>query len=685
MSIAALATREVATVTPRPDRGGERHGRQVFDERVDEDMKGQMHEIGTMRSLQLSVALVLRSGSGVGKTYATQTARYGSLRLQEKRKEEAEQHKQPCEDCPYDLYSAYIGFNVGESLQSEEEEYMQRMRSAEGVAVVVLTRLLAWLAAFVASFCPEGEADRPEGKGEDWDAVMQPQYPVADAAVAAMPYAKMHGDTTATRDLLLGKVEGCLRALANARKAAGQKPLALLVAVDEGQKLDKLEGCEPYENGGGARWALHVLRELQRTALSCGVALLPICTGINPEVSLGDGTDGMNMVLREAGAVVMLPNEWRDYCEEHLGKKTKLFSSRPAVHAFYALLWPRARHVATIAEGPSTVLKTQVASLDWSYPNRKGEEYDARGILKAAADQTKSACGIPQNMVRYGDVPVVDFCMFTHFTEKLELTTFFKAAPEASAFLQKKPLTLQAVCKLAREHAAFEHFAFNVLAAFAALFYHEQPDQKYVPEGRWTKQLTNWMPRGPATFKFCGPLSSSKPNRHPLTTITGDRLSEEFNAKLEELQEMNDAIFLHCGGEAKIDFLLLKVTDVVGTVRTLAVRFADAKHAQVTNSTSTKKQTAFYFADPLRDITAKALEVHAGLRSSLPKGYNLTAFEARHVLIVTNKTLVGHDSDMLKVIPDELQQVVNPQTTQWLPLTVPLFGIESLKKVCAGI
>ena len=645
-------------MTPSPDCGGERHGRQVFDERVDEDMKGQMGGFGTMRSLQLSVALVLRSGSGVGKTYATQTARYGSLRLQEKRKEEAEQQKQPYEDCPYDLYSAYIGFNVGERLKSEEEEYMQRMRSAEGVAVVVLTRLLAWLAAF-----------RPEG--EDWDAVVQPQYPVADAAVAAMPYAKMHGDTTvATRRLLLEKVEGCLRALADARKAAGQKPLALLVAVDEGQELDELAGCEPDdEDGGGARWALHVLRELQRTALSCGVALLPICTGINPEVSLGDGTGGKNVVLGEAGAVVMLPNEWRDYCEEHLGKKTQGISYRPAVRAFYALLWPRARHVATI-KGEYAALKTQVASLDWSHPKRKGGEYDARGILKAAADQTEHAA--PRNMVRYGDVPVVDYCMFTHFAGKLKLTTFVEAAPEASAFLQTKPLALQTVCKLARSDSALEDFAFTVLAAFAALFYHEQPDQKYVPEGRWTKQLTNWMPEGPATFKFCGPLDF--PNRHPFTTIMGDRLSEEFNVKLRMLQEMNDAIFLHCGGEAKMDFLLLKVTEVDegSTVRTLTVGYADAKHTWAGESHECAEEF-FTGENGLDGITTEAEETHRKLSSVLPRGYALSAFEARHVLMVTNKTLAGHDSDMLEEIPASLQRVVNPQTTQWLPLTLPLF------------
>ena len=326
--------------------------------------------------------------------------------------------------------------------------------------------------------------------------------------------------------------------------------------------------------------------------------------------------------------------------------------------------------MATIADDLDHDLKTQEEPLRWSYPNRKGEEYDPRGILKAAADQTKSACGIPQNMVRYGDVPVVDYCMFTHFAEKLELTTFFEAAPEASTLLQKEPLALQTVCKLARSCSAFEDFAFTVLATFAALFYHEQPDQKYVPKGRWTKQLTNWMPEGPATFKFCGPLGSS--NRHPFTSTKEDRLSEEFNEKLNMLREKNDAIFLHCGGEAKLDFLLVKVIAVKGPVRTLTVRFADAKHAEGTTAES-RRQTESYFADPLEKLTTKGRKVHAGLRSVLPKGYNLSAFEARHVLMVTNKTLVGHDSDMLEVIPASLQRVVNPQTTQWLPLTLPLF------------
>ena len=697
--IAALAAREAEAEPPSPDRDGERHGRQVFDVRVHNAMKGQLDNFGTAGSLQQSVALVLRSGSGVGKTYATQTARYGSLRLQEKRKKEAEQQNKPYEDCPYDLYSAYIGFNASEPLKSEEREYIQRMCPAEAdplrsdetksiereklantVAVVVLTRLLAWLAPFVASFCPEGKADRPEG--ENWDAVMQPQYLVADAAVAAMPYAKMHGDTTTvTRRLLLEKVEVCLRALADARK--GQKPLALLIAVDEGQKLDEVAGCVPDDKGGGARWALRVLRELQRTAWLHCVALLPICTGINPEVSLLDGTDGKNVVLEEAGAVVMLPNEWRDYCEEHLGKKTQGITDRPAVHAFYALLWPRARHVAKIAKSKNTFPETQEEPLRWSYPNREREEYDPREILKAAADQTKSDCGFPQNMVRYGDVPVVDYCMFTHFTEKLKLSTFVNvAAPQASAFLQNEPLALQNVCDLARSDSVFEDFAFNVLVAFAALFYHEQPDQKHVPTHRWTKQLTNWMPEGPATFKFCGPLGPPK-RRHPFTTTKEDRLSAEFNVKLEMLQKMNDAIFLHCGGGGKMDFLLVKVIAVEGTVRTLAVRFADAKHGQA--PATTRRRTEFYFTELLRDITEKAREVHAGLSALLPKDYNLAAFDARHALMVTNRTLAGHGSGVLKTIPSSLERVVNPQTTHWLPLTAPLFIAESLKKVCAGI
>ena len=157
----------------------------------------------------------------------------------------------------------------------------------------------------------------------------------------------MHGDTTATRDLLLEKVEGCLRALADARKAAEQKPLALLVAVDEGQKLDVVAGCEPDdEDGGGARWALRVLRELQRTALSCGVALLPICTGINPEVSLRDDTDGMNMVLGEAGEVVMLPDEWTSARNDSARRRKGLCVAPLSTPS--TLSCGRARHVANI-------------------------------------------------------------------------------------------------------------------------------------------------------------------------------------------------------------------------------------------------------------------------------------------------------------------------------------------------
>ena len=124
-------------------------------------------DFGAVIPMRLSFELVLRSGCGVGKSYSAQTARYGSLKLQEKRKAEATE-KHPFKDCPYDLYSANIGFNV-EALNWREEGYMERMSSSEAVAVVVLARLLAWLAPF-----------RPAG--EDWDAVVQPQHSVAGRA-----------------------------------------------------------------------------------------------------------------------------------------------------------------------------------------------------------------------------------------------------------------------------------------------------------------------------------------------------------------------------------------------------------------------------------------------------------------------------------------------------------------------
>ena len=609
-----------------------------------------------IKVLQDSFALVLACGSGVGKTYVTQTARYGSLRLQELLQEEAGDR---VEDCPHDLYSAYIGFNTNDPLRSDEAEYMERMRSAEAVAVVVLTRLLAWLAPFVASFCPEGKAYRPEGKGEDWDAVVQPQYPVAEAAAAAMPYANMHGDTTTTRRLVLEKVEVCLRALADAREAAGQKPLALLVALDEGQILDELKGCEPDDKDrGGARWALRVLRELQTKALPCGVALVPICTGI-PEVSLRDDTDGANIVLDSEREVLMLPDDWMSFCKGQLDGLIPTGPERRAVGAFYALLWPRARYVALRHAGEP--LKTQeVAGFQWG-------KCDARAILLAAADHQKCD-NTPQNMVRYGDVPVVEYAVLNHFAGKLGLTS------QWPSIVFGVPLSLSDLSKNARQSDVFEAFAFDVLAAFAAYFYHEQPNQKYVPGGRWTKQLTNWMPRGPATFKFCGPLV------HPFANKKGlpESLSEGFKEKLEELQKKNDALLVRCCSDAAIDFLLVKVVegDEGSTVRTLAVRYADAKHTWAGESRVCAEEF-FTGESGLDGITTEAEETHTKLSSVLPRGYALSAFEARHVLMVTNKTLAGHDSDMLEEIPASLERVVNPQTTQWLPLTLPLSTVES--------
>ena len=640
---------------------GERYGRRGFDKKVKAKMEYLTSHKKTLTAdgmkmmlMQASLSLVLACGSGVGKTYATQTARYGSLRLQELLQEEAGDR---VEDCPHDLYSAYIGFNTNDPLRSDEAEYMERMRSAEAVAVVVLTRLLAWLAPFVASFCPEGKAYRPEGKGEDWDAVVQPQYPVAEAAAAAMPYANMHGDTTATRDLLLEKVEVCLRALADAREAAGQKPLALLVAVDEGQKLDLLEGCEPCNtDGGGARWALHVLRELQSRALPCGVALLPICTGINPEVSLGHNTDGANIVLDSEREVVMLPDDWMSFCKGRLDGLIPNGTEASAVETISALLWPRARPVALLTSPGPTLTTQKVTEFEWG-------DCDARAILLAAADHQKCD-NTPQNMVRYGNVPVVDYAVLNHFAGKLGLTS------QWPSIVFGGQLSLSDLSKNARQSDVFEAFAFNVLAAFAAYFYHEQPSEEYVPGGRWTKQLTNWMPRGPATFKFCGPLV------HPFANKKGlpESLSEGFKEKLEKLQKKNDALLVRCCSDAAIDFLLVKVVegDEGSTVRTLAVRYADAKHTWAGESRVCAEEF-FTGESGLDGITTEAEETHTKLSSVLPRGYALSAFEARHVLMVTNKTLAGHGSDMLEEIPASLERVVNPQTTQWLPLTLPLF------------
>ena len=77
--------------------------------------------------------------------------------------------------------------------------------------------------------------------------------------------------------------------------------------VDEAQDLDKL--LEPTENGGGARCALRILRELQLglfDATGGNVVVLPLAIGIRPEVSIVEGTLGKLVAVGMTGDEALL-------------------------------------------------------------------------------------------------------------------------------------------------------------------------------------------------------------------------------------------------------------------------------------------------------------------------------------------------------------------------------------------
>ena len=104
------------------------------------------------------------------------------------------------------------------------------------------------------------------------------------------------------------------------------------------------------------------------------------------------------------------------------------------------------------------------------------------------------------------------------------------------------------------------------------------------------------------------------------------------------------------------------------------VRFADAKHTSKDDTTVTK-----HILGQERDrMTDTALETHNIIERCAEKielgstaGYakvKLEPFKDNHFLLVTNKR-VG------KMLTEEAKCIMNPDTTEWLPMTQVLFGV----------
>ena len=606
-----------------------RFGRAGFDKIVLDTVKEVSETCNTSKDTR---ALVVSCASGVGRTYATQTVRWGC--------------QQRTEAKGFEVVSAYLGFSSLSRI-TWGEEYC--MKGGGSVEAVVLCRLLMWLTRLCE--CDSISELDSEGTAVQQQVVMPRVTKKATLSVLGRGI-----------DALRQSVTECLMNLAKKVRDEEGKKLVVIAVVDKGQFLDEFV---PREDGKkvGARLALRCLRELQ-LAVHDNLVLLPICTGIDSAVSLASKTEGENRVLDKEEQVIMLHNEWLEFCGVMDRKSLRL--TKQQFQWFAALAWPRARGF----------LRMHVQK-KYSVPSRAGvlwEERDARKVLKAAADkQTLPISDVPANMVRLGDEdktrPILDFGSLGDLMDQIELDPTTFRLPESVSLKDLRN----------GKWSTFEKVVFNSLAMFAGLFYHRQPDpDTYLPSEPSTGVLRTWMPEGTANFVSVDTLEHPKEHLHPLNKEK-TALSEDFEDQLSMLTAEGDAVLLHCGGDAPLDFILMKAVEVVEVVevinveemevdfkvtRTIAVRFADAQHTDEDDTTVTKESL-----ERERDeMMQKALEVHKSIECYAE--VKLEPFKDDHCLLVTNKRVEEGKGQM--------KCILNPNTTEWLPMTQVLFGPSQL-------
>ena len=134
----------------------------------------------------------------------------------------------------------------------------------------------------------------------------------SDVQYAPVPDFKLQPGDLETMAANIGKLrakaEKAVKALMDAMaKSAPGTPVALMIALDEGQRLDELHrGSEKRRSG--AQWGLYVLRRFQKAMSRHKRVVLPIMTGIDP-ATYAHPTEGKNIVLGIKGSEAIITLE----------------------------------------------------------------------------------------------------------------------------------------------------------------------------------------------------------------------------------------------------------------------------------------------------------------------------------------------------------------------------------------
>ena len=129
-------------------------------------------------------------------------------------------------------------------------------------------------------------------------------------------------------------------------------------------------------------------------------------------------------------------------------------------------------------------------------------------------------------------------------------------------------------------------------------------------------------------------LEDFKTNYHPFRGVGTHKeayargLSKPAKLALGRLKTDNSAVFLLCGGDAPIDFILVKRT---GTKKGCSASYGDAKHISK-NAANSK------FSTEATKVDRKAADVHPALKRELKTEFGLDLSDSYTTMIVTNSS-----------------------------------------------
>ena len=536
--------------------------------------------------IQKCLSVVLRSASGVGKTFATFALTHALRNLS---------------DVSYFPIALYMGFSTEQPLTEEEKRRIQ----AGQLELVLLRRLL-----FQLSFL-ESDVNIDDSL---WDSSNNLQMmPVPTDGWSSCEFFIASDQT----ELAHAKVVDLLTSISE--KAGG--PVVLFPIVDEGQFLDT---CCPQEHGSvrGARRALQLFRALQLRVLqgNSGNMLLGIMTGIDPNVSLSHATEGKNASYGEA---------LHDYDGFEAITKELLHEQNyePRLEKLVAAtLFPYIRDVELFACG------FKLSHLGFAEGTTPAYIHE---LMVATA--RKRVVSLPWQVV----VPAafVEGDMPPRYTPVMGVRLFMEAArllkekSKLSPFLDP-PSSQELMSHItSADSNAFEHytpFCLSVLMYFTNMIDRNLPAQ---PEGdsegisdlvrKWLEVDTERIT--PLSFHFSKPLrpnqvsfpsSVSGSHKVAFATEAGPPLHTTFTSNVESLDRVGDTVIFLCGGRAPVDVICVTLGLPVGVKKCLQIRLCDAKHV------STDK--GILQSDTIQEMFERFSFVKKFVEHHLSAGYDLT-------------------------------------------------------------